>query len=287
VVSDIPEDGSIGRLKEVIDDLCYLMSVARGTTIQWIYCNHYNAAGECIMRTHSPRITKPFSPLSIIDPRVDGRDETKVFLEQGYGVYVSKRDSYGLNRGTIDAYLDAKAEHDYLETRGAKLAVAMEMLKAVFLELPGSPVNECILEEEHFKKVVGSLRVAVDKVLETEGIDEKSREALASEGKILSLNRRSFRSVMNRLCKSIGLKVGERDLALFVECRNKLVHRGQFYCATATQEEREKCPPLPSKTHEYFFLVNFLDRIFLKLLGYSGAYIDWGVPSKPSRSLLV
>ncbi|MBI4002976.1 MAG: hypothetical protein HY348_14495 [Nitrospira defluvii] len=133
VVSDIPEDGSIGRLKEVIDDLCYLMSVARGTTIQWIYCNHYNAADECIMRTHSPRITKPFSPSSIIDPRVDGRHETRAFLEQGYGVYVSKRDSYGLNRGTIAAYLDAKAEQDYLETRGAKLAVAMEMLKAVFL----------------------------------------------------------------------------------------------------------------------------------------------------------
>jgi len=287
VVSDIPEDGSIGRLKEVIDDLCYLMSVARGTTIQWIYCNHYNAADECIMRTHSPRITKPFSTSSIIDPRVDGRDETKVFLEQGYGVYVLKRDSYGLNRGTIDAYLDVKAEQDFLETRGAKLAVAMEMLKAVFLELPDSPAKEFVLDEEDFKKLVQPISEAVDKILEQKGVEKDDRKAICGDKKIEGLNRRAFRYFIDKLCKQIGLKVEEREIKLFVACRDKLVHKGRFYYEAATEQEREKCPPLPSKTHEYFFLVNFLDRIFLKLLGYSGVYIDWRVPWKPDRSQLV
>ena len=282
-VGDISEEGSIARLKEVIGDLCCIMSVARGTKIQWIYCDRYSESGELIMRTHSSRVTKPYCPLPIIDHRAEGRHETRIFLEQAYSAYVSKRDSYRLDKGTIDAYLDAKAEQDFLEMRAAKLAVAMEMLKMVFLELPDSPAKEYVLKEEQFNKLLGPLGSAIDQALKDEGIDEKSRTALCSHGKIKSLNRRSFRYVMDSLCKNIGLEVEQNDLALFVECRNKLVHSGQFYCAAATKEEREKCPPLPSKTHEYFFLVNFLDRIFLKLLGYNGVYIDWHVPGEPTR----
>jgi hypothetical protein len=283
VVCEVPETKGIESLKEIVNDLCYLLSVARGTKIQWIYCDQYNGSGECIMRTHSSRITKPYSPSSIIDPRADGRHETKIFLEQAYSAYVSKRDSYRLDKGTIDAYLDAKAEQDFLEMRGAKLAVAMEMLKMVFLELPDSPAKEYVLKEEQFKNLLGPIGSVIDQVLKDEGIDEKSRTALCNHGKIQSLNRRSFKYVMDILCKNIGLEVEKNDLALFIECRNKLVHSGQFYCAAATKEEREQCPPLPSKAHEYFFLVNFLDRIFLKLLGYSGVYIDWRVPGEPSR----
>ena len=32
----------------------------------------------------------------------------------------------------VDAYLDAKVRHDYLETRAAKLALAIEKLKHTF-----------------------------------------------------------------------------------------------------------------------------------------------------------
>jgi hypothetical protein len=287
VVSDILEDGSIGRLKEVIDDLCYLLSVARGTKIQWIYCDRYDESGGLVMRTHSSRITKPYCPLAVIDPRCDGRDETKAFLELAYSAYVSKRDSHRLNRGTIDAYLDAKAENDYLETRGVKLAVALEMLKAVFVELPDSLAKEFVLNEEDFKKLVQPISEAVDKILEQEGVEKDTRKAICGDKKIEGLNRRAFRYFIDKLCKQIRLNVEETEIKLFVECRDKLVHKGRFYFEAATQQERENCLPLPSKTHEYFFLVNFLDRIFLKLLGYSGTYIDWRVPGKPDRSQLV
>ena len=286
-VSDILEDGSIGRLKEVIDGLCYLLSIARGTKIQWIYCDQYDASGGLVMRTHSSRVTKPYCPLAVIDPRCDGRYETKVFLEQAYRAYVSKRDSHRLNRGTIDAYLDAKVENDYLETRGIKLAVALEMLKAVFLELPDSSAKEFVLDQVDFKKHVQPISKAIEKILEQEGVGKDDRKAICSEKKIEGLNRRAFRYFIGKLCKQIGLNVEENEIRLFVACRDKLVHKGRFYCEAASNEEREKCPPLPSKTDEYFFLVNFLDRIFLKLLGYSGTYIDWRAPEKPDRSQLV
>lgn len=238
------------------------------------------------MRIHSSRVTKPYCPLAVIDPRCDGRYETKVFLEQAYSAYVSKRDSHRLNRGTIDAYLDAKAENDYLETRGVKLAVALEMLKAVFLELPDSSAKEFVLDQEDFKKHVHPISKAIERILEQEGVEKDDRKAICSEKKIEGLNRRAFRYFIDKLCKQVGLKVEVKEIELFVECRDKLVHKGRFYCEAASREEREKCPPLPSKTDEYFFLVNFLDRIFLKLLGYSGTYIDWHAPERPDRSQL-
>ncbi len=234
VVIDIPANGEIGQVTEMVDNLCFILSIARGTKIQWIYCDHYNGEGKLIKRTHSSRITKRYCPLNIIDPIASAGKETKTFIEQAYKVYVEKRESFKLDKGTIDAYLDAKAEADYLETRGIKLAVAMEILKTVF-------------------------------------------------GKALNIKDKSFESIIGKLCNSMNLGVTQQEIDLFVKCRNSLIHEGEFYCITATRGQRKKCKPLSTKTEEYLFLVNFLDKVFLKLLGYNGPYIDWSVPNKPTH----
>jgi hypothetical protein len=57
--------------------------------------------------------------------------------------------------------------------------------------------------------------------------------------------------------------------------RDYLVHTGEFYCDCAKPKDRAEVTPLPDPTTEFFFLVSFLDRLFLKLLGYSGQYADW------------
>ena len=212
-----------------------------------------------------------------------GGKESKAFIEQAYPAYVNKRKSYKLDKGTIDAYLDAKAEADYLEMRGIKLAVAMEILRSVFLELPDAPMTGYIIEEEKFKKLSPHLCAAIDEFLKTEIIDRDSRKAMCNDKKVLELNRRSFANFLKKLCRHIDLRISEDDIKLFVQCRNKLVHDGRFYCAIATPEEQNQCKPLPSKWHEYCFLINFLDRVFLKLLGYSGPYIDWSNPGNPIR----
>jgi hypothetical protein len=282
-IAEMPSDGNIAQVEEVIDDLCYVLSVARGTKIQWVYCDQYNGIGKLISRIHSSRITKPYCPLKIIDPIVGGGKETKTFIEQAYKAYVDKRESYRLSNGTMDAYLDAKAEADYLEMRGVKFAVAMEILRSVFLESPDAPMKGYIIEEEKFKKLSPHLCAAIDEFLKTEIIDRDSRKAMCNDKKVLELNRRSFAYFLKRLCRHIDLRVGEGDIKLFVQCRNKLVHDGRFYCAIATPDEQNKCKPLPSKWHEYCFLINFLDKVFLKLLGYGGPYIDWRVPCSPTR----
>ena len=232
IIVDVPANGEIGQVTEMIDNLCFILSVARGTKIQWVYCDQYNGIGNLVSRIHSSRITKPYCPLQIIHPIAGGGKETKTCIEQTYPVYVDKRKSYDLDKGTIDAYLDAKAEADFLEMRGVKFAVAMEILKTVFRKVT---------------KIKGG----------------------------------SFKSIIESLCKFINLQIGPPEINLFVECRNSLIHEGKFYCETATPRKRNRCKPLNTKPEEYLFLVNFLDKVFLKLLGYSGPYIDWRIPGNP------
>jgi hypothetical protein len=233
VVIDIPANGEIEQVTEMLDNLCFILSVARGTKIQWVYCDSYDRSGKLISRKHYSRITKPYCPLQIIHPISSGGRETKSFIEQAYKAYLGKRESYNLSKGTIDAYLDAKAEADYLEMRGVKFAVSMEILKKVFC-------------------------------------------------KSINIKGGSFKSLIENLCNSINLNVSKQEIDLFVKSRNSLIHEGEFYCITATPGQRKKCKPLSTKTEEYLFLVNFLDKVFLKILGYNGPYIDWSVPSKPA-----
>jgi hypothetical protein len=54
--------------------------------------------------------------------------------------------------------------------------------------------------------------------------------------------------------------------------RDSLVHQGRFYCETATVNQILKCPPLKSPEEDYAFVSNFLNRVFLALLGYKGRH---------------
>jgi hypothetical protein len=277
-IIEITKEEDIHKLEEVVEDLCYLLSIARGSKINWIYCDKYDNNGGYVERTHHSRITKSFVPLHIIDSGINGREETKEFIEKSYPVYMEKRDSYKLKDRTIDAYLDAKSETDYLQMRGIKLAVTMEILKYVFSELSNSPVEEYIINEEDFDEHIKNIKNSINSYLKENKINSVYRNAICSDGKIKGLNRRSFSYIIKRLCKEINLQVDSVDIKKFVVFRNKLIHTGDFYYNVANPSEKEKLKPLPSASHEYSFIINFLDKIFLKLLGYSGMYIDWSIP---------
>jgi len=154
VIADSPTDGNIDLITEAVQDPCYILSVARGAKVQWLYSDQYDVAEKLILRNHSSRITKRYCLLNVIDTIAGGGGETRSFIEQAYSTYADKRESYRLNNGTIDVYLDAKAEADYLEMRGVKLVVAMEMLKSVVFELPYRPVKEYVIAEQKFEELV-------------------------------------------------------------------------------------------------------------------------------------
>jgi hypothetical protein len=77
------------------------------------------------------------------------------------------------------------------------------------------------------------------------------------------------------------------ELERFVASRNKLVHEGHFYCERATDQESAKIRPLQDVRSEWFWLLHFVDRLFLRALGYEGPYIDWSSPNNPSPKRLL
>ncbi|MFZ3149819.1 MAG: hypothetical protein WA137_12380 [Methanothrix sp.] len=275
IEATLSEDNGIDKLKEIIDNLCYLLSVARGTKIQWIYYNLSNNEGKLISRTHFSRITRPYCPLPVIDPSIEGRNETKVFIENAYPIYLKKREAYNLDHGFIDVYLEGKAEDNFLQTRGVKLAVAMEILKDVFLTTSDSSIKEFIIEEERFETfftlICENIRGTLSGQIDNSALDRLC--CRSNQKKLSCLNRASFRQAINDLCRSIKFRP-ENDLSLFIYCRDSLIHKGRFYCETATEKQKAFCKPLKGPEYEYFFLVDFLDKIILKFFNYSGVYIS-------------
>jgi hypothetical protein len=108
-----------------IDVLCELLSLARGTKINWIYYDCYDSLENKVRSFHKNSIVWRYTGIPLIDPR--NYDETASFINQAYPVYKSMQEKYGLQK-CIEAYLDAKREGTYLETRALVAAVLLDIL---------------------------------------------------------------------------------------------------------------------------------------------------------------
>lgn len=265
-------------IRVFIDDLCYVLSVARGTKILWVSEVLEAADGAELHASYCDRITKRYTPLRIIDR---AHQETRRFIEVAFPRYVTMRDSYRLPRGTIDTWLDARAEGDYLEVRGIKASVAVEVLKDVFLQQRSTHEGEFIVLDETFRRLQKAIKQAVGDVLRSGEVLPTQRAEIYNN--VGALNRTSFNTVLRAMLATLDLPVSDGDLKLLIESRNELIHTGRFYVDGADARQRKQVPPLPSKIEEFFHLVSFTDRCFLRLLGYDGPWIDWRKPAAPEH----
>ena len=274
------------QLIELVTDICFILSVARGSMVSLAYINEYDDAGSLQVRTHLARVTKPYCPWpTVAAMEISDRGITKQFVEATYATYRRRRDDWKLNRGTIFSYLDGKVQGDFLEMRGVKLAIALEMLKAVYLDLPTADVSEFCIERATFESLYPALKSAVKGPLVAARIDGDARDNVYSI--MRGSNRTTFRRVLAGLFEEIDFHPEKAEIDTFITCRDRLVHRGRFYSQVATEEECKKMKPFPRVIDEYAFMVNFLDRIFLRLLGYDGPYMDHRIPDNPIRKASV
>lgn len=225
-VLKISDKDDLNKLIELIDDICFILSVKNGTKISWIYYDICDKNGKQIVRNHASKVTKVYQPLGIFNCCKDNSIKTKKFLENSYPHFMKYRDLLRLKRGVIDAYLDAKAESDYIETRGGKIALAIEFLKNEYLMSKGQD-SEYIIPPEIFEKYLSVLEQVILKLQDLK--DEKIR-AISDKNKINQLNRRSFRSILTEIIKNFGIHITSEEISLFINCRDSLVHRGNFYC---------------------------------------------------------
>ena len=269
---------SSDRVEEAVDEVCYLLSLALGTKIQWVALTEATGASFWLTRHHYSRVTKRYGTLNAVEPR--GSDISKFLQCFSDGRYSVARKRFGLTNDVIDTYLDAKAEGDFLEVRALKLVVAVEMLKAAYVDIQDR--RSLVLPADEFGSKIPEVKAEIKKIFSAS--TGQQRKYLYAN--LLGLNRIPFSFQMRQLCRAIRMRLKDKELRRFVASRNKLVHEGHFYCDRATNDEKEKIAPLSSPVSEWFWLIHFVDRLFLRAIGYEGPYIDWTIPGSPTTKEL-
>lgn len=276
---EIEHEMEVGRGTETADDVCLLLSIALGTRVQWISMTEWTDSSEWTAKNLYSRITKRYGVLAALDPRGNAVEDFARRL--GDRSSLEARQGVGLTSAATDTYLDAKAEGDFLQVRALKLVIAIEMLKAAFQKVSGVP--SLAMPGEEFEKLRPALQKGVKGAIR--GATTAAERGVMYEN-LGGLNRLPFPTQIRRLCAAVGLPLAEGDVRRFVLSRNKLVHEGYFYCESATELERTELVPLGTPVEEWFWLLHFVDRVFLRAIGYEGEYIDWSRPGAPQPARL-
>jgi hypothetical protein len=249
-------NNAIEKARKTIDTIVKLLSFARGTKINWIYYDCYSESGQLTQSVHANNVNWHYSHQPVIDPR--NPDDTAHFIQQSYLNYLNNSETWGLDIG-IESYLDAKRETTYLETRALRAAILLEFFKNRYL-ITSNEGN--ILPEKVFDKK----RKVIQSDLERTFIDMSSvdgNEMKEIIGKIPELNRKAFKSILCSMFSRIGLTVDEEEIRKIIKIRNSLVHTGKF------AEIPDFAP-----VQQYYFLINVLDKIILKIVSYRGPILD-------------
>jgi hypothetical protein len=153
-------------------------------------------------------VTKSYSSLALIDPRAE--HDIPRFVQAALPAYVARKSRWNLTRCLL-AFLDARAEADFLESRGLKLAVVMEMVKDSFIASEGWA--EFVGPPSEFARLRPTLKDSIGPVLSQCDWQESER-AIAYEN-LSSLNRVPFNNHLAALCKQLDLPLSPADIRLF------------------------------------------------------------------------
>lgn len=237
-----------------VEELCKLLSLARGTKINWINAQSYTQDGQLCHTILKNSIAWPFSQYPLIDPR--NPNDTPFFIKKVYPAYLRNRDSYNLDIA-IEQYLDAKRETAYLETRGLAAAALIDSLQQLY-----ASENDFVEIVKDFAQQKNIVRNGMKTLMKSTFPDIKVEELQEVLAKIPELNRRAFLNLLKEWTSDLGLHIPDSELSAIKDTRNSLAHEMRF-----------KSTDNRGKVREYFRLINLTNQIFLKLLGYQGYYI--------------
>lgn len=264
-------------------DLCRVLSIAQGTRVQWIYRQLADESQRVSSIRHVGRTTANYSVSQVIGSETNDGPVMQQFIETALPAFIAKRSSYGLDRGILDAYLDAKADSDFLNMKALKLVITMEMLAHAHLRATSAEESQGILSPEELRTCLAALRSAVRNCLKGSGVNAGRANRIA--GRVAELNRRPFEDILEQLFDGVGLEVSREERTVFAGCRNSLAHDGQFWSSRVPPDDN--CPFVhgwEGNKKEYFFLESLLDRVILRLFEYDGPYLDWCLSSDDSAS---
>lgn len=242
------------------DDLCLLLTLARGCRVEWLCYDVVDSADRVLRSYHRNAITKPWGSLQLI--ATIPPEDTKRFLEAAY-THLREVEDYWEFRDAVGVYTDGKAEGDFLESRALKLAVAIEHLVGHYL-IRTDKVH--ILPPEEFESALPQLISMFKPRLQETFVSAGAEQIEMMANHVQAFNWYPFRRALRELCAAIGLPVGSKERGRFKDIRDELVHRASFHPRYGTPWE------------QYSFMMTFIGKILLAILGYDGYYYDWTKP---------
>ena len=149
---NVSSTDDVDKVVPLVNALSILLSLARGTKVNWIYYDCYDSLGEKVLSVHRSNVVWQYSGLSVIDPR--NPHDTADFVKQVFPTYLLHKDDYGLDIA-IETYLDAKRETGFLELRALRAVVVLEFLKSKYATRKHV---DFVLQNSQFKKVRRSVK---------------------------------------------------------------------------------------------------------------------------------
>lgn len=263
-------------------ELCYLLSICRGSKIFWIYHALYDKDGIKIAQIYCNTLTLPLPKMpELLSSVPQDVNSTIAFIERAYEtIQINPILRMNLHRFS-NVFVEARDGRGFIESRGLRMVVLMEMLAKYVLENPDFDIKKDLLssatQKETKKAIINGCKEVILSNLPTsadirqEKEMEKIREYLINN--LSGLNHTPFKKIIETLCEKIELQMESADITQFVISRNSLIHTGNYYFESRNEEKI---------FWEYSFLINFLDKVLLKLFNYSGTYQNfkkWGEPS--------
>jgi len=245
---------------ELASDLCLLLTLAMGCRVEWLCYDVIDSGGDTAKSYHRNAITKRWGPLPLI-PELPPQD-LKYFLERTYARLHEVEKDWGF-RDAVSAYTDGKQEGDFIEFRALKLAVTMEYLVGRFLAKTGGAQ---ILASEDFEAKLGTVIQETQQILAATFPDATADQVEMMANHVRGFNWYTFRRALSDICNHLCLKINSKERGRFKAIRDELVHRASFDSEYGTHPE------------QYLFMMTFIGKILLGILGYDGYYYDWTKP---------
>ncbi len=238
---------------ELLNNICKLLSLARGTTVSWPYYQILDKDGNVLRRYHRYATMSDYSDLEVIYK--GSINDLKTFLESTYQSYLEVPKEYNLS-DVIDIIALAKQIHITPELRGSYIVSAVDVLRGRWAKKHKSSY---IFEKNSFKKYSGDIKIHILEYLE-ENFDISKKYLDLVGKKIPELNRPAFRDQLKEMIYSIDANLTEEDADTFGHNRNLLVHEASF----ASDEDLK----------ELMSIFYFMDSLVLAILNYHGRYVD-------------
>jgi hypothetical protein len=244
----------IDTVVSVIDTLCDVVSVARGTLVSWTSFDVYNSESQVLYSSYRNSVTRRFSGTELIVHN-DGQN-TRLFIERGFMRCQELEPDFSI-RSVARAFTETR-DGPFINSRSLLMGVLVEHLASVRARVDN---RLYFLDKEIFDSQWDLFKAQVKTALTATYPDTAKEHLPAMLSNIKGLNRRPFTWKINDFAKRVDLKFERGEVERFVQTRNLLAHESRF-------------PENETPAQHYLRMQHFMDRVMLRLFDYHGPYYD-------------